>query len=362
MFNLWIIVNQKSLPALKGNVDISNRTDRETRGLVSIIVPLRNEVRNIPSLISNLKELTYPFIEFILVDDRSEDNTLAKLRKQVGDDNRFQIISGLPLPDGWVGKPFACHQGAVMATGDYYLFIDADVRLAPHTLEKTLTHFDMDMGLLTGFPRFPLTSFFSHLLVPMQHFIVHFHLPIWGANKTLNQSFSAAHGAFMMFKGEVYHQSGGHETVKNSLVEDIHLAREVKRKRRFVKLMNITDLVTCHMYETNREVWNGFSKNIFPGLGKHVLLAIFLALFYVTFFIFPIILVGISINQSSFLFILPYLLITMMKWSIDRNTNQKWWLCFLFPFSVLLTLIVLGYSTYLGLSNKGFSWKGRTYQ
>ncbi|WP_280768327.1 glycosyltransferase [Salipaludibacillus daqingensis] len=355
---VWTIVNGFSLPLLK----TSSNKELDKNKKVSILIPMRNEERNIAPLIDSLKELTYENMEFIFLNDGSKDRTKELFYEKIEADNRFTLIEGKPLPSEWIGKVHACYQLSKKTTGDYLLFLDADVRVHPRTIERSLQAFSTNTGLVTGFPRYPLKSFLGHLLVPMQHFVVYLHLPVFLANLTTWPAATAAHGAYMMFRRDAYEKAGGHEKVKNSLVEDVHITREIKKNGYQVKLVNNTNTVLCHMYETNKEVWEGFSKNLFPGLGRNPFLVIALVIFYFIFMIFPFPLAIYGIFTLDFLLILPLLLTMMIKLFIDIMTRQKWWLFVVTPFSLFFMVLLMVYSTYLGLSNKGFTWKGRTYQ
>lgn len=354
---LWTVFNSLSLPRLR---------DADTPGseapLVSILVPLRNEERNIRTLVESLKNVNYPSLQFVFLDDGSEDRTNEKLHQLTADDERMQIVEGKPLPEGWVGKVHACHQLSQFAEGTYYLFLDADVRVHQNTVTRTLAQFKQNTGMVTGFPYIPLKSALGHLLVPMQHFLVYVHLPVLLANYFTWPRATAAHGAFMMFRAEAYDQTGGHAAVKNSLVEDIHIARVIKKSGWIGKLVNNTNSVTCYMYESNKEVWEGFAKNFFPGLGRNIWLAAFIAFSYAILFVLPLPLALYAVFLSSWEYAIPLLCITGIKFTVDIFSRQKWWLALMFPLSVVTMIIMLAYSVFLGSSDKGFTWKGRTYQ
>ena len=232
--------------------------------LVSVLIPMRNEERNVKDLIHCLQKLTYKNIEFILIDDNSTDNTLIRLKEAIQWDSRFKVINGKPLPAGWTGKVYACHQLSFYASGEYYFYLDADVRISSSIVEKVLYQLKKsDSGLVSGFPRFPVHPFLGKMLVPFQHFLVYFHLPLFIANHTKREAFTAAHGAFMFFKKEAYEGCGGHKSVKSSLIEDVHIARKMKKNGWKVTLVNNSQDVECHMYDTNEEVWTGFKKCLY---------------------------------------------------------------------------------------------------
>ncbi|MCA0174111.1 glycosyltransferase [Bacillus sp. RAR_GA_16] len=359
LFLFWTIINSLFMPRLKKTGD--------ENGLVSILVPLRDEERNVKDLVTSLQRLTYHHFEVLFLDDHSSDQTLHLLRKHTRNDSRFTVLEGNELPEGWTGKVYACHQLSEHARGEYLLFNDADLRLSPDAIQASLSLMKKkSAAMLTGFPAFPVSLFLEKLLVPLQHFVVHFHLPLAPANYTTLPAFTAAHGAFMMVHKEAYQQVGGHASIRDTLLDDIDLAKAFKRKGKHVLLANITKMVTCYMYQTNREVWNGFTKNLFPGLGRSRFLIGLLFLFYGCFYVGPLVFILIGLYTSiagSFQFnlFIPYLLIVLQKAWIDLRTEQRMTLSLLMPFSAIAFMVLLIHSMQTGLKQKGYVWKGRTY-
>lgn len=102
---------------------------------VSVVVPARNEAANIVCCLESLAASRYPTFEIIVVDDRSEDGTRELTRSVTpGGARRIAVLDGEPLPEGWLGKPWACWQGARVATGEVLLFTDADTLHGPDLL------------------------------------------------------------------------------------------------------------------------------------------------------------------------------------------------------------------------------------
>lgn len=333
-----------------------------TNQLVSVLVPMRNEERNVEGLIASIKMITHSPVEFVLLDDGSTDRTRERLTDLTKDDTRFRIIDGKPLPKGWVGKVHACKELSQHALGAYYLFLDADVRVSPSIIEKVLFQMHRyDAGLVTGFPQFPIPTLLSKMLVPFQHFLVYFHLPIVVANHTTKRAFTAAHGAFMFFRKEAYDDCGGHEAVKSSLLEDVHIARKVKEKGWKVTLVNNSHEVKCHMYDTNKEVWEGFLKNIYIGTGRNPISVVLLSLFYSIFFILPLPLSLYGLWSGEWSYCLPIGAIWLQTFMIDLASNQSRWHFLLMPFASGCFIVIMWASMLKGLKKQGYTWKGRTY-
>jgi cellulose synthase/poly-beta-1,6-N-acetylglucosamine synthase-like glycosyltransferase len=358
---IWTVVNSFFMPTLR-------KQGLTEYPLVSILIPLRNEEKNARKLVQSLKRLSYPNLEFIMLDDQSADQTREILLHSTGNDSRFSILSGAPMPSGWSGKVHACHQLSHKAAGDYFLFLDADVRLHPSTIESTLSLMkEKKAAMLSGFPNFPVKHVLEKWLVPMQHFLIYFHLPLYFANYTSMISASAAHGAFMMFEKKSYEQFGGHASIKSSIVDDVALARTAKKHNHRVLLANVTDFVTCYMYDSNKSVWEGFKKNIFPGFGRSITIVILFTLFYSTFYILPLFLAIYGIytmiaGELQTSYFLPMLLIILQKAFIDYRSGQKITLSLAISLSAAAFLILLYSSMIASFKKTGYSWKGRTYQ
>ncbi|WP_059105003.1 glycosyltransferase [Shouchella shacheensis] len=355
----FVLVNGWFMPRLKGGAV----PPVEPAPLVSILVPLRDEERNVGLLIESLKELTYPKMEFIFLDDGSQDQTLDLLRTETKHLEHSRVIKGAPLPEGWVGKVHACYQLGMEAKGAYLLFLDADIRLRSHTVEKTVRLSQKkNAGLISGFPRFPVHSLLGRLLVPLQHVIIYVHLPLFIANHTMMSRASAAHGSFMFFSRCAYENVQGHRAVASSLVEDVHITRAVKEAGGRAILANITNVASCYMYESNREVWNGFLKNIFAGIGRSYLVASCIILFYSFFFILPLPLAVWGVLSGSYQLGIPLLITWMMRLLVDLRTKQNPFLCLLMPFSSMVLVVILVTSIHRTRVGDGFEWKGRRYK
>ncbi|NGP44534.1 glycosyltransferase [Bacillaceae bacterium SIJ1] len=328
------------------------------------MVPLRNEAANATALIKNLKQLSYWNLEILLLDDGSEDETYTLLQDAIGRDQRFTLIKGKPKPPGWMGKSYACHQLSQLANGKYYLFIDADIRLNRDTIQYVIHHLSKKKaGQLTGFPKCPTPVFLSRLLVPMQHFVVLFHLPIWFANHTTFPAFTAAHGAFMAFERNSYHTVGGHTAAHDALVEDMTLTRAMKSHGHRVLLMNIASEVTCYMYSRNIDVWNGFLKNTFPGIGRSYILAVLISFVYLTLYVFPLFILGLTLFEMGTiqLALMALLFIWLQRAFVDWLMGQKNFNFLLMPLSAAAMVSILIASMYNAWRRKGYIWKGRQY-
>ncbi|MCP3026310.1 glycosyltransferase family 2 protein [Halobacillus sp. A5] len=357
LLNLWTILNSFFLLNLK------KKSGLKQKPLVSLLVPLRNEIEHAADLVSCLKMISYPNVEFILLDDHSEDGTYESLLYEVSEDPRFSVVKGRHLPEGWNGKVHACHQLSEQADGDYYLFLDADARVHPEIIDRSLvsllTH---KASMLSGFPRYPNRHFLSHMLVPLQHMVVLMHLPLAAANFTKHPAFTAACGIFIFTERKAYEAVGGHEAVKGSLVEDVHIARQMKKHGHRMILCNITADVISYMYDSSRETWEGFKKNIYTGIGRSPLMVILLTVLYVILFILPFALGLYGGLTGQMVYLLPFLLTVTFKMYVDALTRHPLWLSWLIPVSSGILIALLFTSMMVHMRGGTYQWKGRSYE
>ncbi|WP_420630720.1 glycosyltransferase [Candidatus Leptofilum sp.] len=255
---------------------------------LSILIPARNEAAVIGQTIRALLKQTATNFELILLDDQSDDGTGKIATQAAADDARFRLISGTPLPSGWLGKNWACHQLSQAATGDYLLFADADVGWQPNALAALLTLAQTEQAdLLTVWPTQQTESWPERLVVPLMSFAILCYLPILPVHYTNLPAFAAANGQCLLFRREAYEKIGGHTAVHNNVIEDVALAKTIKSHNLRLRMADGNRLVGCRMYQNWPEVRAGFSKNILAGHGGSIPFLLLSTVFHWLVFLVP---------------------------------------------------------------------------
>lgn len=334
---------------------------------LSVLIPARDEAANIAGCLNSVLACGTAgrHIEIIVLDDRSTDGT-AELAAAAGG-ARTQVLAGAGLPEGWAGKCHACAQLAEAAAGEWLLFLDADIRLQPQALAAALASAEKQgSGLITGFPRQLTGSWLERLVVPLMVFTIVCHLPVPLVRRTRDPRFVAAHGGFMLIHRDSYTRCGGHSSIRGELVDDMALARAVKLAGEPVTLADITRYTEMRMYHNAREVWKGYRKNIYAGLGRKPALLLGVLLFYALLYVFPVIAAFwavITVDTGALLWAAAAMAGgAAVKRTADRAGRQPFWFCLLLPASIV-SLIAIGAASWRGsVSGQGYEWKGRRYR
>ena len=321
--------------------------------LVSILVPARNEEKNIASLLESIQKLEYKNIEVLVFDDQSNDNTGIVVSEYSKTDPRIKLIPSTYLPKGWLGKNFGCRSLAKQAKGDYLLFVDADV-----ILEKDIIQYSIEMcgknglGLLSIFPKQIMCSFGEKITVPIMNYILLTLLPLIFVRISPFNSHAAANGQFMFFKTEDYIRKRPHETFKDSPVEDIKIAKLFKKKNIKIVCLGYDKRVSCRMYGGYSEALNGFAKNVFMFFGGYSFLSI---LFWIvtTIGFIPMLFVNIR-------FLILYLTILVLTRAIVSSASGQNAVAniLLMPLQQLFLLHVI-IKAFIASKQKSHIWKER---
>jgi chlorobactene glucosyltransferase len=233
--------------------------------LLSVIVPARNERRNIERCVRSILSTSYPDIEVIVVDDHSTDGTGDAARAIADGDRRVSVIESPPLPGGWFGKQWACASGAAVAHGDLLLFADADTRHSPDLLPRAVNAMrELNADLFTVAGHQEMHSFWERIVQPQIFGLIALR---YGGTEHVSNATRAvdviANGQFMLMRRDVYAAMGGHDRVRGSAAEDLSMAQEYFRAGRRVTLMLGIDQLSTHMYASLAEVVAGWRKNVY---------------------------------------------------------------------------------------------------
>ena len=322
---------------------------------VSLLIPARNEEQNISNLLTDLLEQDYRNLEILVFDDESTDSTAAVVRQFASRDERIRLISSGGLPEGWLGKNFACFSLSREASGEYFLFLDADVRIGRGAIADTISLAEeKKLDLLSVFPKQILVSAGEKSTVPVMNYILLSLLPLILVRKTSFPSTGAANGQFMLFRADTYQVFQPHETVKGSWVEDILIARLYKRRGASMATCVGNDSIRCRMYSGYQDAIEGFARNIVFFFGNSHLLAVLFWLATTLGFL----MIGLFLPLTYFVVYLIVYLSTRLVISLAARESLLHNLLYLLPQQLAMGRMI--FRSIRNNQKKSYIWKGRS--
>ncbi|OLD04352.1 MAG: hypothetical protein AUJ07_04260 [Crenarchaeota archaeon 13_1_40CM_3_53_5] len=335
--------------------------------LVSIILPAKDQAKTIDQCVNSLVHLDYPNKEVIVVQGRSTDETQNLLNKYK---YKTALIEEDPLPEGWVGKNWACHQGYKQAKGELLLFTDGDSVHSHDSLTRTVSYLQTTQAdMVTIAPGTILNTFWEKLLQPPIFLLIMLCVGGKLVNRDNRQN-ALGNGQYMLFRRAAYEKLGGHYAVRERIVEDYSLARLLKKAGMKLRMVAAPDAVGVRMYSSLGEIWRGWRKNFYTVPENHRFER---ALFRLTWMLgilvlpYAILVNGIflapttPLNPYLFAGVFMALLLWLGILVLDRSIGVSTGYALLFPVAILVYTAIGVDSTIRGALGLGFTWKGRVY-
>lgn len=356
IWTLYCLLNQKTL-------EVETNKRPPSRTFVSVLVPARNEGRRIlRQSISSMLVQSYENHELVVLDDRSTDNTREILEKLKIQNPKLKIIDGAEPGNTWLGKPHALAQAFESSKGEWILTADADIIFAPETLETVVGYCEKNgFDALTLIPKQVFGSFWERLFMPVFGWFCLLAMPLHRVNDP-NRRESMGVGNFFMFRREVLEKIGGFESVKSEVAEDLKLA-EILKNRSFKLRIDYAEFIETRMYSGFREIWQGFTKNLFSGMKFSVPKTVFGSLSIFLFGILPPVFAVIFLFSGRAALFAPLFTAYVFQVLTFIYINLKWrgnvFYAFLTPIGLALFLAILANSAVRVSSGKGVVWKDR---
>lgn len=361
----WALPFIGIIPLLRRKPDVADAPPVDGIPL-SIVIPARNEAVGIENVLGSVLATTYSPLEVIVVDDRSTDDTAARVEALAAHDSRVRLVRGEALPTHWMGKPWACHQGAAVATGRYLLFTDADTTHAATLPQHAVGAMERDQpDLLTLTTRQECITFWERIVMPQILVLLGIRYPPALINRATRPDQLVANGQYIMLRREAYDAVGGHRAVQGEIVEDLALAQTFLRHGLRVRMMFGETLISTRMYRSLGEMVEGWSKNLYLGARQSM------GDFPVRRALAPLLV------ALAFLFWLaPWIVLATGQWTAAALTaigcSFLFWAivpmgmrvppgyAFGYPLGALTALAIALRSTWRG--GRRIEWRGRQYQ
>jgi chlorobactene glucosyltransferase len=327
---------------------------------VSIVVPARNEERTIDRTVRGLLAQTYLPLEVIVVDDGSTDGTAGILAALAAENPKLIVVTGEEPPPGWLGKPWALHEGSRRARGELLLFVDADIQYMPAAVATVVARLEKrDVAMLSLLPRFEMHGFWENVGLTQLAMAAFTIIPVWLGNFTTFVGLGIGGGPGNLVRRSAFEEMGGYETLKNAVVDDVGMARQIRAHGRRTDVILGDRLASLRMYHGAQEVIDGFTKNLFPALGGSYVAAAVMFVLMVAFHFVPYVLAA----RGDLLAIAAVVLITITRVVLFARLDYRLDVAVVgHPFMTLLWIWILARSVWMTGIRRRLHWRGRVYE
>jgi len=330
-------------------IRVVNDSSSTVSNSVSILIPMRNEEENVTECINSIiSQVGLKDYDVLTLNDHSEDETSSLLAKFPNIKN----LSGKALPDGWLGKSWACQQLANASTGEYLVFIDADVRLSKNAIASAILKMDK-WDFISPYPMQIANGFVQRLFQPLLQWSWLASVPLLISQKLGIKSMAVANGQFLIIKKSAYVTSGGHESIRSEVLDDIMLARQLLSSGFYGGVAEGSQVASCQMYKTAGALVNGYRKSLWNAFGSILgtfVSIIILLLSSVAPFIAA--LFGSKIGLISFGLIVLSRVVSSIRTGSIPNT------ALLHPLAIVFLISLIIYS-WIGKLTNTLTWRDR---
>ena len=331
--------------------------------LVSVLIPARNEEINIKRCLYSLIDQSYKNLEIIVLDDDSDDQTYDVVKNISKNYESIKLVKGETKTIGWTGKNWACNQLSKYANGDFLLFVDADTKLQKNTIAETVNEMNNnDIDLISLFPNRITNTVIDKIISVTIGWFIFSCLPIIFSNK--NPIFSSAFGQFLLFRKGAYFSIGGHESIKDKILDDFELGRLITKKGYNLNVLDGTERISTFSYSTEKEALEGLSKSIFPFFNNKLIPFLILLILFLSMGLMPIFIMmgeffGSKLTKSKEMIAYFIWGLLTLSWAISSyRSKQGLRYGILYPFITTLTAIV-GIFSIITFLTKTVNWKNR---
>ncbi len=359
-----LLVNLAKVPRLARSTASPEAPHR-----VSVVIPARNEQRDIEAAVRGHLASEYPDCEIVAVDDRSTDDTGAILERLARETPRCRVVRGVDPPPGWLGKPHALAEGAAAARGDLLLFADADVLYDPKALPEMVSFLESScLDFLFVVPRIEAVGFWENVLMP-NLLVAFLGGPAFLIARPGARWIAAGGGAGNLVRRAAYQAVGGHAALRDSVIDDIRLAYLLKGAGYRIAAVRGEDRVRVRMYRGYREVFDGFTKNtayIFQGPIGWAVFAVTAATLLLAILPAAVLLAslgGAAIPGADLrLAAVAVGLVVLFRLILAAALSDPLWPAFTHPIMAAVWSGILARSLYHRFVRRRLKWRGRDFE
>jgi glycosyltransferase involved in cell wall biosynthesis len=346
---------------------------------VSVILPARNEEKYIQKCLKTLIEQDYSNYEIVVINDSSSDRTGELIENFSEANSKVIHINAEPKPDGWTGKNWACYQGYLKSTGDFFLFTDADTIHSFTSISLAVTHLlAEELDALTAIPKILTADFWTKITLPILWTLSLAKYSALNANNP-NSKIGYFFGSFFIITRKTYEAIGTHKAVRKEIVEDGALGRKVKEQGFKLNVVHGKDHIHAVWARDPSTLWHGLRRLMISLYNREKINAYLMVIATFLLLLLPLIVLPFSIsmvlqqehitsNMTYLSLVLLSVTITSMllllitsilelKYSILQNPLYS----FGFPLACSFVFIAFLTSIINSGSKDAINWKDRRY-
>jgi len=336
---------------------------------VSIVVPARNEEAQIGAALESLANLDYPDYEVIVVDDGSTDRTAQIVRAAAERRSRIRLVPAPDLPEGWLGKCHALHYGASLASGHWIVFADADVRHDPASIRRAVAIAEAErVDFLFLLPRLQVLGPAEQMAIPLAFFLALSGLSLRRLRDP-QADLAFGGGAFNMVRASVYRAAGGHEPIRQAIIDDVMLAVHMKLQGFAIGAADGRELLRVRLYDSLRATVSGLRKNFYAAVRSAGAVSVLAAPILIGAFIAPLPALAAAaiwgkgpIAAAVALLAAPlYLAASLGLRATEALIERRPIYDFAHPIGACLLLFIGALSAFDALARRQMRWRGRVY-
>jgi glycosyltransferase involved in cell wall biosynthesis len=328
---------------------------------ISLSFAARDEEEKLPAALATLAELNYPHLEIIAVDDRSQDATGRILDAFAAAHAHMRAVHISELPKGWLGKPHALQKAYEVSSGDWLLFTDADVRFKPDVLRRAVTLAkERNLHHLTALCNVEMHGFWEKILITFFGLAFHLATDAYNVSNPNSRAYVGV-GAFQLMRRSAYEGIGTHRRLAMEVVDDMKLAKLVKRCGFRSCVAVAQDFITVRWHAGARNMIRGVTKNFFAAFGYSVAFAAAALAGMILLNVAPFVAVFEGHGWIRLLAGVAVIIALSMHASVDIVSGVSPLYALTHPIGALLFCYMIVRSVAVTLWQGGVTWRGTFY-
>jgi glycosyltransferase involved in cell wall biosynthesis len=356
-FGIELVVGNRSIPFLK---DVSP-LKRLPLPKISIIIPARNEEKKIQKALQSILAQDYEDLQIIVINDRSTDQTGAILAQMAQAESRLQIVRVEKLPHGWLGKNYALSCGVQQASGEFFLFTDADVVMEQSTVSRAVGYMvDQQLSHIAIAPEVRMPGILLQMFAGAFGIFFSLYTRPWKAKNPKSGRYVGI-GAFNLVRADAYRSVGAHQAIAMRPDDDLKLGKLIKQHGYRQEPLFGKQMLYVEWYSSLRELVAGLMKNAFAGADYRISKVVAASIVLFTFNVWPFLGMFLTHGIIQIINFIIVGLISILCFDTAQFHGVKRWCGIGFPIATVLFIYIMWRAMLTTIFNNGINWRGTHY-